>query len=319
MKRRLLATAVLLAVLATGILIGILITEWRSQAPVSQAPVKAYCLVHIARHPPSILLDRKTDKEEFDTYRRLQQALVKNRVVLNKALSEKKVRELAIIQEQIDPVAWLEKHVNTDFDIAPEIMRISISGTNPTESTLLLDAIREAYLTEAVEKAHKNRLKRLEDLKDLYVKYDLGLKRKRQDLRAVVEDLGSGDTKYLALKLEFALKALHAVQMELLDIQSQLRKAKVEAQFLTGDAKAASENRIDFLTKLQEVVDKEAETLSRHNMATARRTTDMEWLKDEIAMLDETVKRISRHIQDLQVEIQAPRRVNLFEDTVVVQ
>jgi succinoglycan biosynthesis transport protein ExoP len=371
----------------------------------------ARTLLHVSSTQPVILNELNDTKVDFSNYQRTQVALVKNRNVLNKALSAPKVRELEDIQKQVDPVAWVEKHISVDFSIAPEIMRISIAGTNPAELTLLVDAIRDSFLSDVVEKAYKIRLKRLEDLKDLYTEYDLGLKRKRQDLRTVVDDLGSGDAKFLLLKQDMALKELTAIQMELLSIKSKIRWARWEAElapdsaadagnlsippalveaYLKEDseyqrcasrvatleqkletlkatfahpekeptyqalpaelelakkalaacreesrprvlqqvrdkiradsakAKTTVQASIDSMTRLEEGLAKEAESRALKSMVAARKSTDMEWLKDEIAALDDTAKRVNKQIQDLKVEIQAPRRINPFEDTTVV-
>jgi polysaccharide biosynthesis transport protein len=371
----------------------------------------ARTLLHVSSTQPAILNELIDTKVDFSNYQRTQLALVKSRNVLNKALSASKVRVLEDVKKQVDAVAWAEKRISADFSIAPEIMRISLSGTDAGELTLLLDAVREAYLSEVVEKSYKTRLKRLEDLRDLYAKYDLGLKRKRQDLRTMVDDLGSSDSKFLLLKQDMALKELNAIQMELLGIQSKVRWARWEAQmtpdpaadaasltippalietYLKNDpeyerravrvttleqkltalktaftqpekepayqalpaelelakkalaacreeirpriiqqvrdklladnanTKATAHGSIDSLAKLEEALAKEAESRALKTYMAARKTTDMEWLKDEITALDDTGKRVNKQIQDLQVEIQAPRRINPFEDTSVV-
>src|SRR5207302_6393529 len=48
-------------------------------------------------------------------------------------------------------------------------------------------------------------------------------------------------------------------------------------------------------------------------------TIDLEWLRDEIAQIEEVTKAIGRQKQALEVEIEAPQRVKLLEEAIVVE
>jgi capsular exopolysaccharide synthesis family protein len=104
-----------------------------------------------------------------------------------------------------------------------------------------VDAVTEAYLQEIVNKEHKRRLQRLDQLKELYNTYDENLRKKRQALRDLAAKVGSGDAKTLALKHQFAIEQLHMAEKELMDIQSQLRKLQVEAADQQAQEKGSAE------------------------------------------------------------------------------
>ena len=190
--------------------------------------VTARTLVHIASLQPVILGETPESRVIFADYQRTQQAYVKSRKVLNKALDLPNVKGLSEVQKELDPVTWLEKQIRVDFAISPEIMRISMSGTESKQLAILVDAVRDAYLAEIVEKEHQRRLAHLDLLKELYAQNEDGLKKKREALRTLANGLGSTNLQVLVLKQEFALKELHTIQTELLQVQSELRKARLE-------------------------------------------------------------------------------------------
>lgn len=189
----------------------------------------ARALMDVAANPPKIIFSTSENRTDpFHTFQRKQAALVKSRPLLAAALRNPKAAALPVVRQQLEPVEWLEGHLQADYSVAPEILRISLAGDKPQELITLVDAVAEAYLQEVVNKEHKRRLERLDQLKELYNTYDDGLRRKRQALRDLAESAGSGDAKTLALKHRFAIEQLALAEKELMDLQSQLRKLQVE-------------------------------------------------------------------------------------------
>src|SRR5262249_37394981 len=106
---------------------------------------------------------------------------------------------------------------------------ISMTGSQPEDLAALVDAAREAYLKEVVDKEKHERSLQLEQLKKLYAEYDDLLRDKRRTLHELAHTTGSRDPQTLAHKHKFALERLSQAQKELMQLQSDLRKAKVEA------------------------------------------------------------------------------------------
>jgi capsular exopolysaccharide synthesis family protein len=373
---------------------------------VPKSSYTARTILHVDSKIPSILGPTPELMTEFTTYQRTQQALVKSRHVLKTALANPQVRDLPMLQDVKDPVAWLEKQITTEFT-APEFLTITVTGADPEQLKTLLSAVRDAYLAETVEKDHKIRLERLQNLRAVYeAQYKL-LTDKQQALKAVVDDLGSSDAVYLLTQHQFALRQLDALQTELLGVQQQMRRAQLESQgfgdpetvepvILEGDvqegmnkdgefdrrskevqrlaekaayvkanvkhwekdeeylqlsvqlqsaAKAlgayaqdlrpvvvqklrdkalsallaerdAARKRMDLLTKHEDKLRQEIESRSKQNQVVVRKTNDLGPLKSEIGGLEDNVKRVGTQIQNLLVEIQAPRRVKLQEEAV---
>jgi capsular exopolysaccharide synthesis family protein len=133
----------------------------------------ARTLVSVAIEQPYILFNTPDGRADLATYQRRQAALVRSRPVLQAALEQPGVGNLATVQAYSDPVAWLEKDLKTDFSTSPDILRITLNGPDSGELTILLDAIRESYLREGVnkeiteKKAAEGRLRRLIEAEQL--------------------------------------------------------------------------------------------------------------------------------------------------------
>jgi capsular exopolysaccharide synthesis family protein len=188
----------------------------------------ARTLLHVESTQPSILATT-VEGGAHESYQRTQLALVKSRLVLNAALRQEKVADLPTIRQQARPAQWLEKEVKADYKLAPEVMSISLSGDREDDLIAILNAVREAYLQEVVEKEQNLRRAKLRRLQELFADYDNVLRDKRRTLRGLAEEIGSGNAQNLAAKQKFALERLSRAQNELLQLQSELRRAMVEA------------------------------------------------------------------------------------------
>ena len=155
-------------------------------------------------------------------------ALVKTRLVLNSALRNPKVASLAIVHEQIDAVTWLEKEIQADFSIAPEMMRIAMVGEEPNELLAIVDAVREAYVKEILNKESDQYRVRLDKLKALQLDRVEKLKQKRDAMELLAKGFGTLEAKNLELQFEFKLKELHFVENELWKLRSEITKEQVD-------------------------------------------------------------------------------------------
>src|SRR5262249_41129551 len=72
-------------------------------------------------------LDGQEGKTEFDTYKRLQMSSLKNRFVLNAALKKPEIKKLRIVQEQPDPLTWLEDLLQVQSKEGSEIVTVSLA------------------------------------------------------------------------------------------------------------------------------------------------------------------------------------------------
>src|SRR5262249_50368332 len=75
-----------------------------------------------------------------------------------------KVAALPIIKAQPEPVEWLRGRLGVGFSV-PTLMSISMAGPDPESITLILNAVRDAFVKEVATRDQKDRAERIEELK----------------------------------------------------------------------------------------------------------------------------------------------------------
>src|SRR5205085_2347972 len=155
--------------------------------PPPQPTATAKLLVYPAKAPtnlpgaehPDPPLDRMT-----------QVALVRSRLVLNAALNAKGVSALPVVQAETEQIDWLAKKLVVEFE-GPEILKISLALDDPEQARLLVDAVTEAFFKEVVNKNLTIRAERLRRLEEMLNTAEDNARRKRVEIRALAQNLGS--------------------------------------------------------------------------------------------------------------------------------
>src|SRR6266852_4444460 len=232
------------------------------------AKYTARVLLRVHSVPRSVMFREVYAPSDFSAYQRTQIALVKSREVLNAAISNKAfipdqdrigadidnkanavdVGELSIIRNlrekrgSDEVVNWLERELQVDFSVGPELLRIALSGDQPEELKILIAAIRDAYLDKIVKNDNEESNKHLTYMEKLAKQFAGDVTKRRQNLSKVSELLGTNDSNAMATIRNMNEVTLNHLRMELLDTQSELRKAEIEAAGFDKDAQASAEN-----------------------------------------------------------------------------
>jgi hypothetical protein len=178
--------------------------------------------------PPALPPD-KHRRIDFSTYQRTQAALVTSRLVLSAALLDPRVVDLSIVRRKANPVAWLEKAIKADYTIAPEILSISLSGEDAEELVILVNAVRDAYLQEIVNREQNEMQSRLERLRQFLQSRDDLLRQKRNTRKKLAQALVAQDPETLARAQLYILERLESIRRELMRTRTELRRAQAEA------------------------------------------------------------------------------------------
>jgi capsular exopolysaccharide synthesis family protein len=177
--------------------------------------------VFISASQPVILFD--TGGTDLNTYQRRQAALVRSRHVLQAAIARPDAAALPSVRNNPDPVGGLERDLKTDFSVSPEILRITLSGPEPKELTVLLDAVREAYLAEGVNKEATDKRAGLGRLKGL-IEEDKGrLEQARRDVSTQAERFRAPDAAAARQRHQANLTRLTFLQTQLFQLDGQIR------------------------------------------------------------------------------------------------
>jgi capsular exopolysaccharide synthesis family protein len=372
----------------------------------------AYAVFHISSHPQALLTPVGDARESFVFYKQAQAALVKSRLVLNAALAQPELADVAMLKGHENPIGWLDRELQVEFKDGPEFMRLSLEGDNPEELKAIIEGVKVAYLKDVVNKDRAKRWGRYQSLERVQNQYEETLHNNRKKIRDIAQTLGSGEPIALAAKEKFLHEQIGTAQKDLLQVQSDMRRiqietknaeAKLEAtdpaavpdqvvnvavrndpgyQKLVAKRQGVQEaikqmqgsmapgarpallvqyeadlaaidkemetyagkirpevskelvdssaeqarrsltnlhDRLTTMKELEKVILKEIDDLSRNLRTTNAGQIDVDEFKNEIVNTEKMADRIRQEMEEMRPELDAPARVTVFEEPVVIR
>ncbi len=116
------------------------------------AKYESYAMFQVASAPTYIANsnDPQRSQTAFNTYLKTIAKLIKSYEVLTVSLRD--ISELPIIKAQKDPVKFLDDEVIVDWQEGSEVVRIVMKGDNPDEVAKIVGAVKNAFMSEIIEK-----------------------------------------------------------------------------------------------------------------------------------------------------------------------
>jgi hypothetical protein len=281
--------------------------------------------VHVAEHPPRVLFDTAEQRVDYPRYLKTQETLIKSHLVLRRALLDRKVAQLPAIKDQTDPIAWLQQNLEVTNPNGSEVLEISMEASrlSGVDQAAIINAVLQAYMDAVVNVDARRRTARHEQLKKLRESYSSLLKSKRDTLRKLSETVGrseriAGLEKDAWPRLYLDLRSRRIQQrMERAEIETLLERRR-SAGGAAADAARKEipqlEDRLAVLTAGQKVVDEELERLAEEMHSTTIHVLDLKGQQDEIAQMEEILRKITAEVEALNVEIDAPPRIRPIDE-----
>jgi polysaccharide biosynthesis transport protein len=185
--------------------------------------------LHVATFQPKILLETAEQRSEFRTYQKTQEAMIRSRGVLSKALAAPEVARMELVRRQLDPLEWLERELQIDFANGSEIMRIAMSSHNAGEPAVLVNAVTRAYLDEVVNEGERERQLRVDIMTKQWKDYQETLRSKRVELRKQAALAGSDNQQVVALIRSSKQDNLARAEDDLSRLRNEIRTLEIEA------------------------------------------------------------------------------------------
>jgi capsular exopolysaccharide synthesis family protein len=195
--------------------------------------------LYVSAIAPKVMFETKDGKSEFNNYIKAQLAMIRSRPILRAALARQEVADLPMIKRLDNSVEWLERNLQVDTAISPEIVRVYLSGDSPEELAAVVNAIADCYLNEVVNKERNDRLSRLDQLERSSKRFDDIIRENKTKRRTLSEKMGTGDLQALAFRERLLAERLATPQKELFQVQSDLRKLDIELAALKVQATQA--------------------------------------------------------------------------------
>jgi polysaccharide biosynthesis transport protein len=164
----------------------------------------------------------------FKLFKNTQRQMLFTPFVLNAALREEGVAALPELQEQPDPIAWIQGLLTIAYPGDGEIMNVSLQTPSGATSVKLVNSVVNAYMREVIGSEKEERLKRLNNLQRVHAEAESKVRSKRTELKSLAGALGTGDTDSLTVAQQSALQQFGWMQEKLSTVQFQLMQAEGE-------------------------------------------------------------------------------------------
>jgi capsular exopolysaccharide synthesis family protein len=199
----------------------------------------------------------------FLTWRDTQANLIKNSLVLQRALNDPKARQLKIVQESVEPVEWLQKEIKIDFPSGPEILRINLSGENVDELKTLVEAVAQATTDEFNEADRRSKRDRLDSLENSLRDNEAKLKAKREEKEKLANQVQAGNHEALIQKQARADAERAMIFNQLVRLKAERPALEAEQALFNRDDRATVkelqaqiDNRVNGHKEVRGILDK---------------------------------------------------------------
>jgi len=212
-------------------LVGLIVGAGAAAAYYTQTPQKytVATTLQIADLDP-LIVQRENLNQELD-YRRTQAARIRSRQVLLKALENKKVADSAMLRDRPDPAGWLETELKS-VGLDGGQIRVSLTGENPEELALILNAVNAAYLSQVVGAEEIQRRARMDELDKVLATSEDRIRKLKTELRGMPQ--ARTDNPVVLLMQQTLLQRYLNLQQELGTVESQLRSERARLAVLKG-------------------------------------------------------------------------------------
>ena len=285
--------------------------------------------VLIERRQPHILPQaaEKDDPAEFETFRETQQSLIKSRFVIMAALRDPKLKTRPCIVEQDarhNALAWLTGEIHVNFPAKNGgVMEVSATEPDPQDAAAIVNAVVAAYWNEVVAVDQQQRRERLRELTAIAADKEQEVRKRREELKQELQNIGEGDEQSMALRTQLALNVYVDFQRELEGMRGQYRillgkqREAIMAKEELLKAEIPHAEVVQFLGNNQLYRDLESrlailESNSRLHVKAAAPGTEKSFGFERTATdLAETKSQLAAFEEDARQEIREARRIEL--------
>ena len=257
------------------------------------SPFTAFAELQMREVRERVLFTTAETESGFHTYKQTQMRLAKSPFVLAAALRKPEVANLSMIKATARPVEMLEKKIEVGSP-ATEFIRISLSGDNPEELAVLVNAVNDAYLTEIVYADETRRRERRTNLEKINSDIEGKLRKKREAMRKLAEVLHTGDSQALTVKQQMAVEYFAQLRKEYTQVRFDL--LRLTTQLASRQANTPA----DDISIPDEVLDSEVEKQS-----------EMLQIRQRMAQLEALVLQTAERVADPQHKLLVGYRQDL--------
>ena len=308
--------AILLAIPLTVLVAGL---TWRFVP-------KTYTTKAVLRVSPAVktlifeTADSRKDGATFELYKKTQRQLLRSRYVITPALRDLAVAKIPALQDELDPVAWVEQNLTVAFPDDAEIMTVALTWQKPEGLHEIVNRVVKAYMDQVVYVEKTRRNARLNDLVVAREKFDQELRNKRALYKQAVERMGSPDASGMTFDQINATQKHTAIRQRL----QKLRFDIMEHELYQSEGARGQSNSDEIEKQLTQSLTTDPEMLQLQSgrdrtmgiIRSLKQVLNEDRAAPKIAELNERLAAIDKKIEARQQSLR--EELVTFEQQIVV-
>lgn len=194
----------------------------------------AFATLQVNFAPQSILGNSPSAAGDFKTFLQTTAAQVISRPVITAALKRDDVKRLGLDSKEIDPAQAITDDLRSEFKENSEMLTILFNHADPVVATTVLKGIQAAYLEEWVYAQTNKRNLKVTQLRKTYDENVEAIKKKRDALKKLAENLGTIDPKLWREQHIEVSQALTRAKESHVQVGFQLIKERAELEMFNA-------------------------------------------------------------------------------------
>lgn len=198
------------------------------------ASFQSVAILKIEQYDPKLIDNHGTGREtDPHIYRESQKNYMLSRQVVTAALRNPQVADCPTLKPITHPVDWLMGKLKTDDTISPEFLKVVLEGQHPRDLALILNAVKDAYLEQAVFMSKNAKIDELRRLEERFDEINKRVVAAQDRIDKLAENLGTGDSKTAIIQQNLIQDNLDDLSKTLRDVNSRIRAEEAARASLT--------------------------------------------------------------------------------------
>lgn len=279
-------------------------------------------ILFVSRSLPGLLDDGRIqegpDSPEYRAFQKTQTALIKSRLLLRRVLRGREISGLPMFRDLNDPVEWLEENVKVDFDQSPDVMRISLSGARPQELVVVLQAISDSYLEEAVNDELEARNRRLQKLTDALEKVEEAVHTKRRTYKELAGEIETSSSFVLAFSQKLneqivsdEMREFSRLTVAIMALRSKLAVMQANKEADAVERQAAKKLKAELLQEEHHemMLSEDLERRVKNHKPGAKGNVELDGIREDLDSSEKLLKTLRDEFQLQKMRLNVPPRM----------
>lgn len=209
----------------------------------------AYHMLPVTYTAKASVTIRSPEDRPAERFKQTQMDLIVSPRVLNAALNDPQAKALPFVQNSNQPTQELQKRVTFVTDLNSELVDVTMTGVDPKELQVLVNAVVNAYLdqTKELTNVHAADQERLIEQRLDEVQKDI--KRLREEQVRLAAEVGDSDPESVKVQLQQVrsdlsktIEQLQQAELQMPALQNELDRLRSTTPSLTFEQETALQN-----------------------------------------------------------------------------